>query len=582
MRNKMSLVLRALVVSIFTIMLITVFADRHEANAAIHVHSYRGATCTSPRRCTRCGATSGSALGHNVVDDRVQSYATCTSAGVVSRKCSRCGAGMGSRTTAALGHNYVTFNCTQDKCSRCSSTRAGGSGHNTVDDKVQKAATCSSTGVMSLKCSKCNAGMGSRTIAALGHKYIAFNCTQDKCSVCGITKAGGYGHNVVDDKVQKEATCTTTGIMSLKCSSCNGGMGSRTIAAYGHSYKNSYTNPTCEMPGFTVTTCTNYGCTYSVKSGTTQPLGHIWNTVSTTPATCINDGAKVEKCSRSGCGKSNTCVIPKDPNKHNLVGGICTVCHKNTNTEIIFIAGEDKDSKIAAMDFDGQNEYNKKFYTNNDNVDVTAEDYNFDEVNNDDILGLLDSASFFEYLGHGYYNGAGTYMSISTNRAIYRQSVAGMDLSNLYVASLQCCYSAGNAEKSDDASESIGYAVCQSGAKLVIGYNISASAIYSASFSQEFNRYYAQILENADKISDVDLKDQYIVDMAYELAMTIAEHTIKNGSNYEEYYDALVVFKNEGNGNVSVNTLRNGNPNVLYEVDSNRMKFIDEALEDYQ
>ena len=40
-----------------------------------HTHSYSNATCTSPKTCTRCEQTSGSALGHNYVNN----------------KCSRCG-----------------------------------------------------------------------------------------------------------------------------------------------------------------------------------------------------------------------------------------------------------------------------------------------------------------------------------------------------------------------------------------------------------------------------------------------------------------------------------------------------------
>ena len=32
---------------------------------SVHVHSYKDATCTTPKTCTSCGETSGSALGHN-------------------------------------------------------------------------------------------------------------------------------------------------------------------------------------------------------------------------------------------------------------------------------------------------------------------------------------------------------------------------------------------------------------------------------------------------------------------------------------------------------------------------------------
>lgn len=70
------------------------------SQSTAHVHSYLNATCTSPKKCSVCGETSGSSLGHSYSD------ATCTSA----KKCIRCGMTSGS----ALGHNY-----TNNKCSRC-------------------------------------------------------------------------------------------------------------------------------------------------------------------------------------------------------------------------------------------------------------------------------------------------------------------------------------------------------------------------------------------------------------------------------------------------------------------------------
>lgn len=67
-------------------------------NTPSHTHSYSGATCTAPAKCS-CGATSGSALGHSY------NNATCTE----PKKCSRCGATSGS----ALGHSYSNGICTR-------------------------------------------------------------------------------------------------------------------------------------------------------------------------------------------------------------------------------------------------------------------------------------------------------------------------------------------------------------------------------------------------------------------------------------------------------------------------------------
>ena len=43
-----------------------------------HTHSYSAATCTEAKKCSRCGATDGSALGHNWQDATCQAPKTCS------------------------------------------------------------------------------------------------------------------------------------------------------------------------------------------------------------------------------------------------------------------------------------------------------------------------------------------------------------------------------------------------------------------------------------------------------------------------------------------------------------------------
>ena len=61
-------------------------------------HSYKDATCTAPKTCSKCGATEGSAAGHS------WNAATCTA----PKTCSKCGVTEGS----AAGHNYQNGSCT--------------------------------------------------------------------------------------------------------------------------------------------------------------------------------------------------------------------------------------------------------------------------------------------------------------------------------------------------------------------------------------------------------------------------------------------------------------------------------------
>ena len=79
-------------------------------------HNYATATCTTPKTCTLCGQTSGSALGHTY------SAATCTA----PQTCTLCGQTSGS----ALGHTYSTATCTTPQtCNTCGATSGSAAGH---------------------------------------------------------------------------------------------------------------------------------------------------------------------------------------------------------------------------------------------------------------------------------------------------------------------------------------------------------------------------------------------------------------------------------------------------------------------
>ena len=118
-------------------------------------HNWKDATCTTPKTCTKCGATEGKASGHNWKD------ATCTA----PKTCSKCNATEGN----AGGHSWKDATCTAPKtCSKCGATEGNAGGHSWKD------ATCTAPKT----CSKCNATEGS----AKGHSY-----SNGACSVCGTT-----------------------------------------------------------------------------------------------------------------------------------------------------------------------------------------------------------------------------------------------------------------------------------------------------------------------------------------------------------------------------------------------------------
>jgi len=86
------------------------------ANTPVHTHSFSPATCTQPATCS-CGATQGTALGHNeVVDSAVAP--TCTSEGKTEGKhCSRCNTVLVAQSTIpATGHTEPNA---EGKCDTC-------------------------------------------------------------------------------------------------------------------------------------------------------------------------------------------------------------------------------------------------------------------------------------------------------------------------------------------------------------------------------------------------------------------------------------------------------------------------------
>lgn len=71
------------------------------AGSSTCAHTYKAATCTKPKICTKCGKTSGTKLGHNYKP------ATCTR----PNECKVCGVLSGK----VLGHKYVLGECTTCK-----------------------------------------------------------------------------------------------------------------------------------------------------------------------------------------------------------------------------------------------------------------------------------------------------------------------------------------------------------------------------------------------------------------------------------------------------------------------------------
>ncbi len=159
-----------------------------------HIHNYSAATCTSPKKCTICGATTGSALGH-------------TYDNACDATCNRCGA---TRTPAA----HVYTNACDEYCNVCFALRSvpGHSYDNNCDT------TCNICGhtrtpsahVYTNACDEyCNVCFALRSVP--GHSYDN-NC-DTTCNICGHTRTITHSYTTVgyDDthphKEYKKCSC---------------------------------------------------------------------------------------------------------------------------------------------------------------------------------------------------------------------------------------------------------------------------------------------------------------------------------------------------------------------------------------
>lgn len=94
-----------------------------------HKHTWKEATCETPRICTECGETEGEPIGHNYTE------ATCES----PRICVNCGQSEGE----ALGHNYASATCESPKtCAVCGKTEGVRLEHSFASATLDAPKTC--------------------------------------------------------------------------------------------------------------------------------------------------------------------------------------------------------------------------------------------------------------------------------------------------------------------------------------------------------------------------------------------------------------------------------------------------------
>ena len=257
--------------------------------------------------------------------------ATCTTAAVQRYQCRNCDATKdGEVIQEALGHNYVesvvTDNtCTEPAiqkytCTRCQTEKPfeesdvvrdplGHSWSDAIYDAVgYYEPTCTETGLAGYVCEYCGEEK-SETVPALGHTWSDPIEWGDgyarECTKCGLTEPiQDETCDHTDEVIETvQATCTSGGYTTYKCSLCGREETREYTDALGHNYESVVTDPTCTAQGYTTHTCSRCGDSYA--DNYTSTVSHSWSGWSTTiEPTCTEDGTESRTC--SVCNETET------------------------------------------------------------------------------------------------------------------------------------------------------------------------------------------------------------------------------------------------------------------------------------
>lgn len=166
-------------------------------------------------------------------------------------------------------------------------------------------------------------------------KTTPATCTADGeeynvCEICGNTIGTvkvlkATGHSWQDDfTVDKEATCTETGVKSVHCNNCSATRYSTDIAKKEHTpVEDAAVAATCTEDGLTAGShCSECGTVITAQK-IVNATGHKY-TSQTTDATCTAAGKTVYTC--SVCRNSYSETIPAKGHADKNNDGICDIC----------------------------------------------------------------------------------------------------------------------------------------------------------------------------------------------------------------------------------------------------------------
>ena len=331
------------------------------------------ATCNSEGMeahyvCSVCGQYFDSSKNEKTVEELTIPYAhewnegeitkaaTCTEAGSKLYTCTKCSQtkteeipAFGHTEAEAVKENEVSASCAMQGsydnvvyCSVCGEELSREKvmlpvvAHTPQKDNAVTP-TCTKPGLTEgSHCSVCGTVLiEQQVINATGHTYTSAvtktaTCTSKgirtyTCSTCNdtyTTELEMTAHTPVTDNAVA-ATCTSTGLTEgSHCSVCGYVIvAQEVINATGHAYTSVVTAPTCKEQGYTTYTCATCGESYK-GDFTAVTDNHDYKAVITTPATCTKTGIKTFTCTL--CGDSYKADFTAVTDNHDYIGTVTT------------------------------------------------------------------------------------------------------------------------------------------------------------------------------------------------------------------------------------------------------------------
>ena len=171
------------------------------------------------------------------------------------------------------------------------------------------------TGAQGEKGNKGDTGVGVKSIAIDKDGNLILTMTDYSVINAGKVK-DVHPHEIAEKEIiDKEATCTATGVKYIICETCGEMLKTIITEKVPHNYESAVTPSSCTVKGYTTFTCKD--CGYSYKDNYTELLPHDYNDV-ITPPTCTVEGYTTHTCKNCGHVEIDT-YTTADSSEHNYV-----------------------------------------------------------------------------------------------------------------------------------------------------------------------------------------------------------------------------------------------------------------------